>query len=207
MSFPFTSNCWYLKVNFLGPENLLGDISSLRWFLTLRYPELTVFLIAHLYKITGSCFCHLDVGIGIGMGHALKFYDKIISMWWAKCCQVSYSIFFGHSMIYFYFSAGFVIFYDFVLCLEPTIQACRLVVGLHSSSAVIGEPTVLPTVYSEPATRGERYNYNYANAVIGAKQPVPKLVLYHNDSVVRVDPVFFEGFGWPKANIQPAHDV
>ncbi|XP_052257880.1 uncharacterized protein LOC127862678 isoform X7 [Dreissena polymorpha] len=70
--------------------------------------------------------------------------------------------------------AGFVIFYDFVLSLDPTIQACRLVVGLHSSSAVMGEPTVLPTVYTEPATRGERYNYNYSNAVIGAKQPVPK---------------------------------
>ncbi|XP_060559794.1 uncharacterized protein LOC132719870 isoform X5 [Ruditapes philippinarum] len=70
--------------------------------------------------------------------------------------------------------AGFVIFYDFILSLDPTIQACRLVVGLHSSSAVMGEPTVLPTVYTEPATRGERYNYNYSNAVIGAKQPVPK---------------------------------
>ncbi|KAL4236724.1 Coiled-coil domain-containing protein 17 [Mactra antiquata] len=70
--------------------------------------------------------------------------------------------------------AGFVIFYDFLLSLEPTIQACRLVVGLHSSSAVMGEPTVLPTVYSEPATRGERFNYNYSNAVIGAKQPVPR---------------------------------
>ncbi|XP_053395523.1 uncharacterized protein LOC128555844 isoform X3 [Mercenaria mercenaria] len=73
-----------------------------------------------------------------------------------------------------YYSAGFVIFYDFILCLDPTIQACRLVVGLHSSSAVMGEPTVLPTVYTEPATRGERYNYNYSNAIIGAKQPVPK---------------------------------
>ena len=71
-----------------------------------------------------------------------------------------------------FFSSGFVIFYDFVLGLDPTIQACRLVVGLHSSSAVVGEPTVLPTVYCEPATRGERFNYNYANAVIGAKQPV-----------------------------------
>ena len=73
-----------------------------------------------------------------------------------------------------YFSAGFVIFYDFVLSLDPTIQACRLVVGLHSSSAVMGEPTVLPTVYTEPATRGHAYNYNYSNAIIGAKQPVPK---------------------------------
>ena len=54
-------------------------------------------------------------------------------------------------------------------------------------------------MYSEPATRGERYNYNYANAVIGAKQPVPKLVLYHNDSAIRGD-LFLEGFDCPKAN-------
>jgi len=71
-------------------------------------------------------------------------------------------------------SAGFVIFYDFVLSMDPTVQACRLIVGLHSSSAVMGEPTVLPTVYTEPATRGEKYNYNYSNAIVGAKQPVPK---------------------------------
>ena len=36
------SNYWYLKVNFLGTENLLWDTSSLRWISTLRYEELTV---------------------------------------------------------------------------------------------------------------------------------------------------------------------
>ena len=33
------SNLWYLKVNFLRPENFLWDISGLRWNSTLRYQE------------------------------------------------------------------------------------------------------------------------------------------------------------------------
>ncbi|XP_033737089.1 uncharacterized protein LOC117325189 isoform X5 [Pecten maximus] len=69
--------------------------------------------------------------------------------------------------------AGFVIFYDFVLNLEPSVSACRLIVGLHSTSQAMGEPTVLPTVYCEPATRAT-YMQNVSNAVIGARQPVPK---------------------------------
>lgn len=94
---------------------------------------------------------------------------------WHRKKSKSFPLFFVSDMAHLIcFSAGFVIFYDFILSLDPTIQACRLVVGLHSSSAVMGEPTVLPTVYTEPATRGGGYNYNYSNAVIGAKQPVPK---------------------------------
>ena len=34
---------WYLKVNYLGPEMLFWNISSLGWTLNLRYRELTVF--------------------------------------------------------------------------------------------------------------------------------------------------------------------
>ena len=40
----FISNYWYLKVNFLGPENLLWDTSNLGSTLTLRYGELTVYV-------------------------------------------------------------------------------------------------------------------------------------------------------------------
>lgn len=89
--------------------------------------------------------------------------------------KLFYSIY--HCFIYVYdiflFSAGFVIFYDFVLNMDPRVTACRLIVGLHSTSAVVGDPTVLPTVYTEPATRGTYYQ-NSSNAVIGARQPVPK---------------------------------
>ena len=35
ISYPDISNYWYLKVNFLVPENLLWDISSLGWISTV----------------------------------------------------------------------------------------------------------------------------------------------------------------------------
>ncbi|KAK3090147.1 hypothetical protein FSP39_009490 [Pinctada imbricata] len=69
--------------------------------------------------------------------------------------------------------AGFVVFYDFVLNMDPRVTACRLIVGLHSTATAMGEPTLLPTVYTEPATRAT-YMANTSNAVIGAKQATPK---------------------------------
>lgn len=73
----------------------------------------------------------------------------------------------------FYFSAGFCIFYDFVLNLDPRITAVRLIVGLHNLQAKLGEPSILPLVYTEPSTR--QVAYSLVNAVIGARQPVPRL--------------------------------
>ncbi|CAL1538632.1 unnamed protein product [Lymnaea stagnalis] len=70
------------------------------------------------------------------------------------------------------YSAGFTIFYDFVLNLDPRIQAVRLIVGLHNTQAKLGEPTILPLVYTEPSTR--QNDYSAVNAVIGARQPVPR---------------------------------
>lgn len=68
-------------------------------------------------------------------------------------------------------------FYDFVLNLDPSITAIRLLVGLHNLSSKLGEPTVLPLVYTEPATR-QNYPQNVCNAVIGARQPVPRYCPY-----------------------------
>lgn len=73
-----------------------------------------------------------------------------------------------------FFSAGFVIFYDLVLNLDQRVTACRLIVGLHGVSAQMGEPTLMPTVYTEPVTRGGAYGTSSTNAIIGARQPVPK---------------------------------
>lgn len=80
----------------------------------------------------------------------------------------------SNSIPKFIFSAGFVIFYDLVLNLDPRVTACRLIVGLHGVSAQMGEPTLMPTVYTEPVTRGGAYASNNSNAIIGARQPVPK---------------------------------
>ncbi|XP_013082308.1 uncharacterized protein LOC106067643 isoform X1 [Biomphalaria glabrata] len=70
------------------------------------------------------------------------------------------------------YSAGFCIFYDFVLNLDPRITAVRLIVGLHNLQAKLGEPSILPLVYTEPSTR--QVAYSLVNAVIGARQPVPR---------------------------------
>ncbi|RUS83084.1 hypothetical protein EGW08_009170, partial [Elysia chlorotica] len=68
------------------------------------------------------------------------------------------------------YSAGFVIFYDFVLNLDPRIGAVRLIVGLHNNQAKLGEPTILPLVYTEPGARqATAYNAPAVNAVIGAR--------------------------------------
>ncbi|XP_076440309.1 uncharacterized protein LOC143279891 isoform X2 [Babylonia areolata] len=69
--------------------------------------------------------------------------------------------------------AGFVIFYDFVLNLDPSISAVRLLVGLSSLSSKLGEPSFLPLVYTEPSTRPNLMQ-SVCNAIIGARQPVPR---------------------------------
>ncbi|XP_050401529.1 uncharacterized protein LOC126818261 isoform X2 [Patella vulgata] len=68
--------------------------------------------------------------------------------------------------------AGFVIFYDFVLNLDPRVTAVRLIAGLHNTISKMGDPSVLPMVYAEPSTRPQAYNTN--SALIGARQPVPR---------------------------------
>jgi len=76
-----------------------------------------------------------------------------------------------HCKFYLFYSYsisdGFVCFYDFVLGLEPTAKACKLIVGLYNKVAELGEPSLLPTVYTEPTELGN-------TAIIGAKQPVPR---------------------------------
>ena len=69
ISIPFISNYWYLKVNFLVPENLLWDIRSLRWTSTLRYRELTVY--ALIVKLT----------LILSMGDNSLFCIKLIGLW------------------------------------------------------------------------------------------------------------------------------
>ncbi|XP_076462102.1 uncharacterized protein LOC143294612 [Babylonia areolata] len=67
---------------------------------------------------------------------------------------------------------GFVIFYDFVLNMEPNIFAIRLLVGLHNMTNKLGEPSVMPMVYTEPSVGPQMESI--CNAVIGARQPVRK---------------------------------
>ncbi|XP_048475752.1 uncharacterized protein LOC109929514 [Rhincodon typus] len=45
--------------------------------------------------------------------------------------------------------AGFVVFYDFLLGLDPTYRVCRLVVGLYHGGQEMGDSSPLPAVYCD----------------------------------------------------------
>ena len=96
VSVPDISDYWYLKVNFLGPENLLWDISSLRWSLTLRYQKLIVYGINFIKKSVIGPYYFLDISVGCTLrgsnsNHFLfllpfssrvrSFRKEIISIW------------------------------------------------------------------------------------------------------------------------------
>eukprot|EP00079_Xenopus_tropicalis_P024407 XP_012817033.1 PREDICTED: coiled-coil domain-containing protein 17 [Xenopus tropicalis] len=73
--------------------------------------------------------------------------------------------------------AGFVIFYDFLLGLDPTIQKIRLVSGLYSNGQKMGQTTSLPDVLCEVW----QSSHHLANApkgniaMLSAKQPIPRV--------------------------------
>ncbi|XP_075472235.1 coiled-coil domain-containing protein 17 isoform X1 [Ascaphus truei] len=73
--------------------------------------------------------------------------------------------------------AGFVIFYDFVLGLEPTFQKVRLLSGLYSNGHKMGQSSSLPDSFCEMWHSSQ----NLANAprgnlaMLSAKQPIPRV--------------------------------
>ncbi|CAH1775471.1 unnamed protein product [Owenia fusiformis] len=68
--------------------------------------------------------------------------------------------------------AGFVVFYDYVLHLEPSLHTSRLIIGLFDETAEMGEPSILPSVYCE-MNQDSLYQDATSMALIAAKQPVP----------------------------------
>uniref|UniRef100_A0A8C4YSV9 Coiled-coil domain containing 17 n=1 Tax=Gopherus evgoodei TaxID=1825980 RepID=A0A8C4YSV9_9SAUR len=73
--------------------------------------------------------------------------------------------------------AGFVIFYDFLLGLDPTFSQVCLVAGLYRNGQKMGKPTPLPVAYCQMGQSplyvvdGQRGN----SAILSAKQPVPRV--------------------------------
>ncbi|XP_074859343.1 coiled-coil domain-containing protein 17 [Carettochelys insculpta] len=74
-------------------------------------------------------------------------------------------------------AAGFVIFYDFLLGLDPTFFQVCLVAGLYRNRQELGKPTPLPVAYCQMGQSppyvldGQRGN----SAILSAKQPVPRV--------------------------------
>ncbi|XP_019356934.1 PREDICTED: coiled-coil domain-containing protein 17 [Gavialis gangeticus] len=73
--------------------------------------------------------------------------------------------------------AGFAIFYDFLLGLDPTVIQVRLVAGLYRDGQEMGRPTPLPSADCDVAQAprylvdGQRGN----RAILATKQPVPRV--------------------------------
>ncbi|XP_075177287.1 coiled-coil domain-containing protein 17 [Anomaloglossus baeobatrachus] len=73
--------------------------------------------------------------------------------------------------------AGFVIFYDFILGLEPAFQKVRLMSGLYSNGHRMGQPSTLPDALCEVWTASHHLANNPRGniAMIRAKQPIPRV--------------------------------
>ncbi|KAM8930526.1 coiled-coil domain-containing protein 17 [Pelodytes ibericus] len=73
--------------------------------------------------------------------------------------------------------SGFVIFYDFLLGLEPTFQKVRLLSGLYSNGHSMGQTSSLPDVPCEMwQTPQHLANAPRGNiAILSAKQPIPRV--------------------------------
>ncbi|XP_015195740.2 coiled-coil domain-containing protein 17-like [Lepisosteus oculatus] len=73
--------------------------------------------------------------------------------------------------------AGFVVFYDFLLGLDPFYRICRLVVGLYNGPQEMGNPSSLPPVYCEPTSLSLYHPDNRKGnlAMLAIKQAVPRV--------------------------------
>ncbi|XP_053558716.1 coiled-coil domain-containing protein 17-like [Bombina bombina] len=80
---------------------------------------------------------------------------------------------------------GFVVFYDYLLGLDPTYRVCRLAVTLCSGGQEMGIPTPLPPVYCEAGQLSTSHDHKKQNvAVLATKQAVPRVRPSPNISLV-----------------------
>ncbi|KAG9486532.1 hypothetical protein GDO78_006741 [Eleutherodactylus coqui] len=71
--------------------------------------------------------------------------------------------------------SGFVVFYDYLLGLDPTYRVCRLAVSLCSGGQEMGNPSTLPPVYCD-ASLSKLYDSKKQNmAILSTKQAVPRV--------------------------------
>lgn len=72
------------------------------------------------------------------------------------------------------YSAGFVVFYDYLLGLDPSYRVCRMVVSLCSAGQEMGNPSVLPPIYCEASLSKFHDNKRQNIAILATKQAVPR---------------------------------
>ncbi|CAJ0927044.1 unnamed protein product [Ranitomeya imitator] len=81
--------------------------------------------------------------------------------------------------------SGFVVvFYDYLLGLDPSYRVCRLVVSLCSGGQEMGNPSTLPPVYCD-ASLSKLYESKKQNmAILSTKQAVPRVRPSPNISLI-----------------------
>ncbi|XP_044141624.1 coiled-coil domain-containing protein 17-like [Bufo gargarizans] len=80
--------------------------------------------------------------------------------------------------------SGFVIFYDYLLGLDPSYRVCRLAVSLCSGGQEMGNPSTLPPVYCD-AGLSKFYDGKKLNlAILSTKQAVPRVRPSPNISLI-----------------------
>ncbi|XP_060087686.1 coiled-coil domain-containing protein 17 [Heteronotia binoei] len=75
-------------------------------------------------------------------------------------------------------ASGFVIFYDFLLGLDPTFYQVCLVSGLYRNGQELGKSTSLPIVLSDMGQSSDHVmgGQRGSNAILAARQPVPRVL-------------------------------
>ncbi|XP_068127428.1 coiled-coil domain-containing protein 17-like isoform X2 [Hyperolius riggenbachi] len=80
--------------------------------------------------------------------------------------------------------SGFVVFYDYLLGLDPCYRVCRLAVSICSGGQEMGNPSTLPPVYCEAAASKFHDNKRQTIAILATKQAVPRVRPSPNISLI-----------------------
>ncbi|KAM8961256.1 coiled-coil domain-containing protein 17-like isoform 2-T2 [Pelodytes ibericus] len=80
--------------------------------------------------------------------------------------------------------SGFVVFYDYLVGLDPTYRVCRLAVSLCSGTQEMGGPSPLPPVYCEAPSSKFHVNKKQNIAILATKQAVPRVRPSPNISLI-----------------------
>ncbi|XP_030047956.1 coiled-coil domain-containing protein 17 [Microcaecilia unicolor] len=72
--------------------------------------------------------------------------------------------------------SGFVVFFDFLLGLDPSYRVCRMVVGLYNNGQEMGHPFSLPAAYCEISSMSTFPENRRQNmAILATKQAIPRI--------------------------------
>ncbi|KAM9324631.1 coiled-coil domain-containing protein 17 [Gastrophryne carolinensis] len=116
--------------------------------------------------------------------------------------------------------AGFVIFYDFIMGVEPSFQKVRLLSGLYSNGHRMGQPSSLPDAVCEMWNSPQHLNSAPRGniAMLSSRQPIPRVRPSSSISLVMElqaaggfntygqEIQHLSSFGWTKLDLFDSHN-